>query len=74
LKTVFGDDWTEKLKVIFAGDDVTDEDAMTALKGVAFSFRITKDSNTNTVANKILPCTTSVLDLLKWVEDYLIKR
>jgi len=74
LKTVFGDDWTEKIKVIFAGDDVTDEDAMMALKGVAFSFRITKDSNTNTVANKILPCTTSVLDLLKWVEDYLIER
>ena len=39
LKTVFGEDWAEKIKIIFAGDDVTDEDAMSALKGVAHSFR-----------------------------------
>ena len=23
LKTVFGEDWKEKIKIIFAGDDVT---------------------------------------------------
>ena len=39
MKTVFGEDWAEKIKIIFAGDDVTDEDAMSALKGVAHSFR-----------------------------------
>ena len=39
MKTVFGEDWAEKIRIIFAGDDVTDEDAMSALKGVAHSFR-----------------------------------
>lgn len=28
LSQVFGDDWDKKIKVIFAGDDTTDEDAM----------------------------------------------
>lgn len=28
LKNQFGDDWAKKIKVIFAGDDNTDEDAM----------------------------------------------
>lgn len=28
LRQEFGNDWTEKVKVIFAGDDTTDEDAM----------------------------------------------
>ena len=39
MKTVFGEDWSKKIKIIFAGDDVTDEDAMSALKGIAHSFR-----------------------------------
>lgn len=28
LREEFGDNWPEKVKVIFAGDDTTDEDAM----------------------------------------------
>lgn len=28
LRREFGDDWPDKVKVIFAGDDTTDEDAM----------------------------------------------
>lgn len=28
LRTAFGDDWKERVRVIYAGDDVTDEDAM----------------------------------------------
>ena len=28
------------VRIIFAGDDVTDEDAITALKGMAMTFRI----------------------------------
>lgn len=28
LREEFGDNWNEKVKVIFAGDDTTDEDAM----------------------------------------------
>lgn len=30
LRTAFGVDWSERVKIIYAGDDVTDEDAMMA--------------------------------------------
>ena len=29
LRTAFGVDWSERIKIIYAGDDVTDEDALT---------------------------------------------
>ena len=29
-----------RVRIIFAGDDVTDEDAITALEGMAMTFRI----------------------------------
>lgn len=28
LRTTFGLDWSERIRIIYAGDDVTDEDAM----------------------------------------------
>lgn len=28
LRTAFGVDWSERIKIIYAGDDVTDEDAL----------------------------------------------
>lgn len=28
LRTAFGVDWSERIRIIYAGDDVTDEDAM----------------------------------------------
>ena len=28
LRTAFGVDWSERIKIIYVGDDVTDEDAM----------------------------------------------
>ena len=31
LRTAFGVDWSERIKIIYAGDDVTDEDAMMVL-------------------------------------------
>lgn len=33
LRTAFGVDWNGRIRVIFAGDDVTDEDAISTLKG-----------------------------------------
>lgn len=68
LRTAFGLDWTERLNVIYVGDDTTDEDAMKALKGMAVSFRITQGLTVKTNADHRLPTTESVVTLLKWVE------
>ena len=63
-----------RIKIIFAGDDVTDEDAITALKGMAFSFRVVSHHLTKTNADRRLPSTDSVLTLLKWVEKHMNER
>ena len=39
LKNAFGTEWSDKVKVIFAGDDLTDEDAMKALKVVILNIK-----------------------------------
>ncbi|KAA0197793.1 hypothetical protein HAZT_HAZT006088 [Hyalella azteca] len=68
LCSLFGVDWSDRISVIFAGDDKTDEDAMKALQGMAISFRVTASKNVKTVANHRLPSTDSVLTMLKWIE------
>lgn len=32
-------DWNERVRIIYAGDDVTDEDAMTQLKGILYYLK-----------------------------------
>lgn len=39
LREEFGNDWPEKVKVVFAGDDTTDEDAM---KVITIFFQLIK--------------------------------
>lgn len=39
LRTAFGVDWGERVKIIYAGDDVTDEDAMIVSKIFRINFR-----------------------------------
>ena len=51
LRTAFGVDWSDRIRIIYAGDDVTDEDAMQALKGMAFSFRVVSSNLTQTSAS-----------------------
>lgn len=74
LRTAFGVDWSERVKVIYAGDDVTDEDAMRALKGMAATFLVTVSLSVRTAADRRLPGTDSILALLKWVERYMSNR
>ncbi|CAG5099795.1 Similar to tpsp: Bifunctional trehalose-6-phosphate synthase/phosphatase (Thermoproteus tenax (strain ATCC 35583 / DSM 2078 / JCM 9277 / NBRC 100435 / Kra 1)) [Cotesia congregata] len=74
LRTAFGLDWSERIRIIYAGDDATDEDAMKALKGMAATFRITSSHIVRTSAERRLPSTDSVLTMLKWVERHLGRR
>ncbi|CAH1983948.1 unnamed protein product [Acanthoscelides obtectus] len=74
LRTAFGVDWSERIRIIYVGDDATDEDAMQALKGMAATFRVTSSDITKTAAERRLPSTDSVLTMLKWVERHLSRR
>ncbi|KAK0178316.1 hypothetical protein PV328_002276 [Microctonus aethiopoides] len=74
LRTAFGLDWSERIRIIYAGDDNTDEDAMKALKGMAATFRVTSSHIVRTSAERRLPSTDSVLTMLKWVERHLSRR
>lgn len=74
LRTAFGLDWSERVRIIYVGDDNTDEDAMNALKGMAATFRVAPSNIVKTAAQRRLPDTDSVLMLLKWVEKHFGKR
>uniref|UniRef100_A0A6P7EXP5 Alpha,alpha-trehalose-phosphate synthase [UDP-forming] isoform X2 n=1 Tax=Diabrotica virgifera virgifera TaxID=50390 RepID=A0A6P7EXP5_DIAVI len=74
LRTAFGVDWSERIRIIYVGDDQTDEDAMQALKGMAATFRVTSSQITKTSAERRLPSTDAVLTMLKWVERHLGRR
>ncbi|XP_057370601.1 uncharacterized protein LOC130691645 [Daphnia carinata] len=74
LRTAFGVDWSERIRIIFAGDDVGDEDAIVALKGIAATFRVTSDMGISTAADRRLSNTDVVLALLKWIERYMMHR
>jgi len=74
LRTAFGVDWHERVRIIYAGDDSTDEDAIEALKGMAITFRVTTSHTVRTAANRRLPSTDSVLTMLKWVDRHMSQR
>nr|ANT46147.1 trehalose-6-phosphate synthase [Bactrocera minax] len=74
LRTSFGVDWSERIKIIYVGDDLADEDAMVALKGMARTFRVTSSDIVRTAADHRLPSTDSVYTLLKWVERHFMGR
>ena len=46
-----------RVRIIFAGDDVTDEDAINALKGMAMTFRIVSNQVNVIVVSQYLPTT-----------------
>jgi len=74
LKSAFGMNWSDRIRIIYAGDDLTDEDAMQALKGLAYSFRVVNSGLVQTVADHRLPNTKGIETMLRWVEHYVQRR
>nr|AHN49713.1 trehalose phosphate phosphatase [Delia antiqua] len=69
LKHKFGENWADDIKVVFAGDDTTDEDAMKMLQGTGKSFRVSTDPEIQTFADFRLSSQDLVSDLLKWISN-----
>ena len=74
LRSAFGVNWKENIRIIFAGDDLTDEDAMKSLKGLAYSFRVVHSGLVQTLADHRLSDTGGVLTLLSWLEEVMLAK
>jgi trehalose 6-phosphate synthase/phosphatase len=66
LRTRYGPSWSEKVRVIYVGDDQTDEDAFRFLAGLAETFRV-GPADLPTAASHRLPDVESVRALLEWL-------
>lgn len=77
LRSLFGVDWEERVKVVYAGDSAADELAIKRLKGVAYTFRVMNEDSTvitRTDADYRLAGTDGVLSLLKFLERKLVGK
>jgi len=66
LRTRYGPSWSDRVRVIYVGDDQTDEDAFRFLSGLAATFRV-GPADTLTAATRRLPNVSAVHSLLDWL-------
>jgi len=66
LRDRYGPPWPEEVRVIYAGDDETDEDAFRALQGLGVTFCVGAAERA-TLASRRLPNVDAVETLLRWV-------
>jgi trehalose 6-phosphate synthase/phosphatase len=66
LRSRYGPAWSERVRVIYAGDDRTDEDAFRVLQGLGITFRI-GGAEEPTLASRQLPNVDAILTLLEWL-------
>jgi trehalose 6-phosphate synthase/phosphatase len=66
LRDLYGPAWSEHTRVIYVGDDHTDEDAFRFLAGLAITFRV-GSADTPTAATRRLPNVEGVRKLLEWL-------
>ena len=66
LRTRYGPSWSESVRVVYVGDDQTDEDAFRFLAGLSLTFRV-GSADTPTAADRRLPDVESVRALLDWL-------
>jgi trehalose-phosphatase len=68
LRTRYGTDWPEHARVIYVGDDQTDEEAFYRLSGLAATYRV-RSGESLTAAGSRLQTADSVHALLRWLAD-----
>jgi trehalose-phosphatase len=66
LRSRYGPSWSESVRVVYVGDDHTDEDAFRFLAGLATTFRV-GSADTPTAATRRLPDVEAVRGLLAWL-------
>jgi len=66
LRSRYGPAWSEEVRVIYVGDDQTDEDAFRFLAGLSTTFRV-GSADTTTAATRRLPDVDAVGALLGWL-------
>lgn len=80
MRTTYGVDWPqrvggpERVRILYAGDDDTDEDVMEALNGLACTFRVSRIPVYRSAANYRLSDPEAVQSLLHWIEERLYQR
>jgi trehalose-phosphatase len=63
-----GADWPSRVRALYLGDDLTDEDAFRSLRGIGRSIRVASaPPATVTAADFRLPDPDAVLELLRWL-------
>jgi trehalose 6-phosphate synthase/phosphatase len=60
-----GSDWSARVRALYFGDDVTDEDAFRSLRGIGKSVRIGPETHTD--ADFSLPDPEAVTQILRWL-------
>ncbi len=66
LRDRYGPSWSESVRVVYVGDDQTDEDAFRFLSGLATTFRV-GSPDTPTAATRRLPNVEAVQALIEWL-------
>lgn len=66
LREKYGPGWSEKIRVIYVGDDETDEDAFGSLRGLGSTFRV-GPATRPTLARRRLSDVEAVGTMLRWI-------
>ncbi|MGE0518242.1 MAG: bifunctional alpha,alpha-trehalose-phosphate synthase (UDP-forming)/trehalose-phosphatase [Candidatus Binatia bacterium] len=66
LRRLYGHAWSESVRVIYIGDDDTDEDAFRVLAGLAVTFRV-GPARSLSLAEQRLPNVDAVRAMLDWL-------
>jgi trehalose 6-phosphate synthase/phosphatase len=73
LRQRYGPAWSEHARIIYLGDDQTDEDAFRVLAGLGVTFRV-GSADSLTFADRWLPNVAAVQALLEWIANRPVER